>query len=411
VAAVTFAVLLGAAGFRAAPGVLLVPLHDDLGWSRAVISSAIAVNLILFGLAGPFAAALMGRIGVRRVVLGALVAVSAGAALTTLMNAAWQLVLLWGVVVGAGSGCMATVLAATVATRWFVERRGLVTGALTAATATGQLAFLPALGWLADHVGWRAVSLTVAGGALAVVPLVAARLRDDPAELGTVPYGATHDYVPPAPVEHPVHAAFEGLKGACRVPAFWLLAGSFFVCGVSTNGLVGTHFIAAAVDADHSATAASSLLALVGIFDVAGTLASGWLTDRVDPRRLLFAYYGLRGAALLVLHHVLDAGGIGLAGFTVFYGLDWVATVPPTVALCTQVFGASRSSVVYGWVFAAHQLGAAGAAYGAGAIRGATGSYELAFHLAGGLCFAAALGVQRITARGRLRTPVPAVAA
>jgi MFS family permease len=408
VAAVTFLILLGAAGFRSAPGVLIVPLHDELGWSRATVSLAVAVNLVLFGLAGPFAAALMARYGLRRVVLAALATVSAAAAATTLMTAPWQFVVLWGAAVGAGTGCMATVLAATVASRWFVARRGMVVGALTAATATGQLAFLPALGWLAENVGWRWVSVVTAAGAAAVIPLAARWLRDGPEDLGTVPYGAPPDHTPPPRTARPVAAALDGLRAAARMPAFWLLALSFWVCGASTNGLIGTHFIAAAVDNDLSETSASALLALVGVFDIAGTLASGWLTDRVDPRRLLLAYYGLRGLSLLFLHHVLDAGGFGLAGFVVFYGLDWVATVPPTVALCNELFPVERAGVVYGWVFAAHQLGAAAAAYGAGAVHGATGSYQLAFHVAGGLCIVAAGLVQLVRGDGRIAPPAPA---
>jgi MFS family permease len=363
------------------------------------VSLAVAVNLVLFGLAGPFAAALMARYGLRRVVLAALTTVSAAAAATTLMTAPWQFLVLWGGAVGAGTGCMATVLAATVASRWFVERRGLVTGALTAATATGQLAFLPVLGWLAENAGWRWVSIVTAAGAAAVIPLVARALHDRPEDLGTVAYGAPLEPTPPpaptpgtataaapAQPERPIAVALDGLRQATRMPAFWLLAMSFFVCGASTNGLIGTHFIAAAVDNHLSETSASSLLAVVGIFDVAGTLASGWLTDRIDPRKLLLMYYGLRGLALLVLHHVLDARGLGLVGFVVLYGLDWVATVPPTVALCNELFDRERAGVVYGWVFAAHQLGAAAAAYGAGVLHGSTGSYELAFHLAGALC-------------------------
>jgi MFS family permease len=403
VVAVTFVTLLGAAGFRSAPGVLIVPLHDEQGWSREWISAAVAVNLVLFGLVGPFAAALMGRYGLRRVVLAALTLVAAAALGTSVMTEPWQLVLLWGVAVGIGSGCMATVLAATVATRWFVARRGLVIGALTAATASGQLVFLPLLGWLAEHVGWRWVSLTIAAGALAVIPVVARWLRDGPEDVGLLPYGAPEDFEPPARLERPISAAFDGLRLAARSGAFWVLALSFFVCGASTNGLVGTHFIAAAVDRSMTETHAATLLAVVGVFDVAGTLLSGWLTDRVDPRRLLLAYYALRGLSLLFLHHVLGVQGFGLAGFMVFYGLDWVATVPPTVALVSQLFPANRSGVVYGWVFAAHQLGAAAAAYAAGAIRSSTGSYELAFHVAGALCIVAAGAVQLIRSR---RAPV-----
>ena len=406
VAAVAFFTLLAAAGFRAAPSVLIVPLEDEFGWSRSTISLAVSVNLILFGISGPFAAALMGRYGLRRVVLSALTAISIGAALTTLITAPWQLVALWGVVVGAGSGCMATVFAATVASRWFVERRGVVTGALTAASATGQLAFLPGLAWLAEDLSWRWVSVTIAISALAAVPVLGRWLKDKPEDVGTTAYGAPEGWATPPPTPRPVHNAFESLRLSIGSPAFLLLAGSFFVCGASTNGLVGTHFVAAAVDSGLGQTNAGGLLAAVGVFDIVGTIASGWLTDRIDPRRLLFAYYGLRGLALVFLHHVLESRGIGLLGFMVFYGLDWVATVPPTVALCNEVFGQARGGVVYGWVFASHQLGAAMAAYVAGATRGSTGSYELAFHGAAVLCFFAAFGTQWIK-RAVARPPAP----
>jgi sugar phosphate permease len=407
VAAVTFVTLLGAAGFRSAPSVLELPLQEDLGFSRESISVAVAVNLVLFGLVGPFAAALMARYGLRRVVCAALTLVSASALATTQMTATWQFVLLWGVAVGVGSGCMATVLAATVATRWFVSRRGLVTGALTAATASGQLMFLPLLGHLAEDVGWQWVSLVIGLGALAVLPIAATWLRDGPEDVGLEPYGAEPGYTPPPPGGNPVGAAFDGLRLAVRSGAFWVLAGSFFVCGASTNGLIGTHFVAAAADQRITETSAATLLATIGVFDVVGTLASGWLTDRVDPRRLLLAYYGLRGLSLLVLHHVLGARGLGLIGFMVFYGLDWVATVPPTVALVSATFPAERSGVVYGWVFAAHQLGAATIAYASASIRTSTGSYELAFHIAGGLCIIAAAAVQLIRHHRPRRTTPP----
>jgi predicted MFS family arabinose efflux permease len=397
---VAFVTLLGAAGFRSTPGVLIEPLQGEFGWSKATIGGAVSVNLLLFGLIGPFAAALMARYGLRRVTVGALATISLGALATTQMHAAWQLVLLWGVVVGLGSGCMAAVFAATVANRWFVARRGLVMGALTAASASGQLVFLPLLSYLADNVGWRWVSITIAVSALAVTPLVALGLRDRPEDLGLQPYGATEDYEVPKGGANPIRTAFSGLQQAWSSGAFWLLAGSFWVCGLSTNGLVQTHFIAAAHDHGITATSAATLLALVGVFDVVGTVASGWLTDRHDPRRLLMAYYGLRGLSLLVLHPALEARGFGLAGFMVFYGLDWVATVPPTLALCTDVFGRERAPVVFGWVFAAHQLGAAAAAWGAGRVRDVIGSYQPAFLVAGAACLCAALAVPYIRPSG-----------
>ncbi len=390
VAGVAFVTLLLASGFRSAPGVLIVPLEEDFGWSRGTISLAVSVNLVLFGLTGPFAAAAMLRFGVRRVVLLALCLVAAGSAATVLMTASWQLVMLWGVVVGLGTGSMASVLAATIASRWFVARRGLVTGVLTAASATGQLVFLPLLATLVGSRGWRSASVTVSAAALLAVPLVLLLLRDKPEDLGLRAYGATDD-TPPTPTGgNPVGAALSGLRIATRSGRFWLLAGSFFVCGASTNGLIGTHFIPAAHDVGMSEVAAASLLATIGVFDIIGTTASGWLTDRVDPRVLLAWYYALRGLSLLALPTVLETGSVPLLLFIAFYGLDWVATVPPTVALCADVAGPERTAVVFGWVFASHQIGAACAAYAAGLTRTVFGTYSPAFVTAGWLCAAAA---------------------
>jgi MFS family permease len=401
VAAVTFITLLGASGFRSTPGVLIVPLQDEFGWSRATISLAVSINLLLFGLSGPFAAGLMERFGIRRVVLGALLAIAAGSALTTLMWAPWQLLVLWGVVVGLGSGAMASVLAATVANRWFVTRRGMVLGMLTAASATGQLVFLPLLAWLTVHLGWRWAALIVAGGALLVTPLVAILMRNRPADVGLHAYGATDADVPPGSTGSPIAAAFRGLRLGVHSRDFWLLAGSLFICGASTNGLIGTHLIPAAMDHGMAEVAAASLLATIGIFDIVGTTISGWLTDRWDSRRLLFAYYGLRGVSLLYLPLAFNSPHFGLLFFILFYGLDWVATVPPTVALTADIFGKRNVGVVFGWVFASHQLGAAAAASAAGATRTWFGDYRPAFIGAGLLCLLAAglaLAIGRSTA-------------
>src|SRR5438094_3963471 len=322
VAVVTFIALLGSAGFRATPGVLIVPLQNEFGWNRAIISVAVSINLILFGLTGPFAAALMDRFGLRTVTVGALITVATGALLTTVMNAPWQLYLLWGVVVGLGTGCMASVLAATVANRWFVQRRGLVLGALTAAGATGQLIFLPGLGWLAQSAGWRLAAIAVALAALAVVPVVALFLRNRPADLGLRAFGATEADTVPTNTGSPIANAFRGLRMGVRSRDFWLLGGSFFICGASTNGLIGTHLIPASMDHGMPEVTAASLLAVIGVFDIAGTMLSGWLTDRVDSRLLLFWYYGLRGLSLLFLPLAFSTGYLGLFLFIVFYGLD-----------------------------------------------------------------------------------------
>jgi MFS family permease len=394
VAGVAFVTLIGAAGFRAVPSVLIDPLHEEFGWSRATISSAVSINLVLFGLFSPFAAALMDRLGMRRVVVAALILVAAGSGLTVFMTASWQLLLCWGVLVGVGTGSMAMTFVATVTGRWFVKHRGLVSGVLTAAGATGQLIFLPLVAVLATEHGWRTPAVVVAVAALSVVPLVLLFLRDYPADVGTTAYGARGDESdqPLGPVAGGAVARALGmLREASRTSTFWLLAGGFAICGMSTNGLVGTHFVTAAHDHGMPHTTAASLLALIGIFDVAGTIFSGWLTDRVDPRLLLGGYYTLRGLSLMILPSLFAPDTQpSMWVFIVFYGLDWIATVPPTVALCRERFGAD-GPVVFGWVFASHQVGAAIAAVGAGAIRDSLGDYALAWYLAGGLCVAAAL--------------------
>lgn len=397
--ATAFITLVGAAGFRSAAGVLVDPLRDEFGWTRSTVGAAVSINVILFGLMGPFAAALQLRYGLRRVTMTALVVVSFGALATTQMTSPLHLYLLWGVIIGAGSGCMATVFASTVASRWFVAHRGLVTGALTAASASGQLVFLPVLTNLAENHGWRTVGTTIGVCALAVVPIVFLFLRNSPGDIGLLPVGASDDYETPLPLVNPIRSAFVALNDARRDHIFWLLWGSFLVCGLSTNGLIGTHFLSAAHDYHFAAATAAGYLALIGGFDVLGTIASGALTDRFDPARLLAAYYAFRGLSLLFLDPALTSGGLGLVGFMVFYGLDWVATVPPTVALCIRRFGTQRGPLVYGWVFAGHQVGAAIAAWGAGALRDATGSYATAFYIAGAACLLAAFGASQMTSR------------
>lgn len=403
----TLVILLMAAGFRASPAVLIDPLHDEFGWSKADIGFAVSVNVLLYGLMGPFAAALLARFGLRRVVPLALVLVATGSGLAGLVETRWQLILCWGVLVGIGTGCMATILAATVANRWFVSRRGLVTGALTAASATGQVIFLQFLTRLTDEAGWRWVPVVVTIAALAAVPVAFLLLRDKPEDIGLHAYGAPAGYVTaPAPA-NPIRTAFAGLAFISRFGGFWLLFGSFLVCGLSTNGLIQTHFISAAHDHEIARNAAAGLLALIGLFDILGTVFSGWLTDRYDPRRLLGAYYLLRGLSLLALEPALSRGGGGLGLFMIFYGLDWVATVPPTVKLCAEVCGEERATVAYGWVFAGHQIGAALAAWGAGYLRDVSGSYQPAFLIAGMCCLLAAVGTQRI-GRPAATVPVPA---
>jgi len=397
VAVTAFVALVGAGSFRAAPSVLIEPLQADFGWSRGTISAAVMVNLILYGLTSPFAAALMDRFGMRVVVASALTLIALGSGLTLFMTESWQLILCWGVLVGLGAGSMALAFVATVTNRWFVKRKGLVTGVLTAGGAAGQLVFLPLLAWLADHHSWQSVSVTVSIAALAVVPLVLLCLRNRPQDVGTVAYGAGepgYPAPPPAPAPGEVRGAgtrtLRVLGQASRTKVFWLLAGTFAICGASTNGLIGTHFIPAAHDHGMAKTAAASLLALVGIFDIAGTIFSGWLTDRVDSRILLIVYYLGRGVSLMFLPMLLtDNVQPPMLFFIVFYGLDWVATVPPTVALCRQHFG-EDGAIVFGWVLASHQIGAGLVALSAGLIRDNLGSYDTAWYAAGGLCILAA---------------------
>lgn len=391
VAAVAFVTIIGAAAFRSLPGLLIDPLHQDFGWSRGTISAAVSINLALYGLTAPFAAALMDRFGIRRVVAVALTVIALGSGLTVWMTAAWQLMLCWGLLVGLGSGSMALAFAATVTNRWFTGRRGLVTGILTAASASGQLIFLPVLSWMVEEHSWRPAAVTVSLAALAVVPFVWLLLRDHPADVGLKPYGA-EEFVPkPEPVPGAGRRALSVLVKAARTGPFWLLAGTFAICGASTNGLIQTHFVPAAHDAHMPVQAAASLLAVIGVFDVVGTIASGWFTDRYDARRLLATYYALRGVSLLFLPMLLAPSvHPPMLFFIVFYGLDWVATVPPTVALCREQYG-EDSPIVFGWVLASHQVGAALVAFLGGVARDVFGSYDMVWYFSGALCAAAAL--------------------
>jgi len=412
VAGLTFFVLLVAARVRSAPGVLIVPIENDFGWSRATISLAVSINLLMYGVTGPFGAALMERIGVRASVLLALVIMASGFTLTTIMTAPWQLIVLWGFVVGGGSGMAALVLGALVVNRWFTTRRGLVMGVLTASMAGGQLVFLPLLAALVERWGWRLAVGGAVAAAAALVPLVALLMREHPQDVGLQPYGETGTLTrPPAQLGNPIVVAFEALGKNVANRDFWLLCASFFICGLSTNGLIGTHLIPACIDHGISEVAAAGVLAGMGLFNFIGTTASGWLSDRVDSRRLLFWYYGLRGISLVLLPYAFDYSVMGLSIFAVFYGLDWIATVPPTVRLTANAFGAANAGVMFGWIMIAHQLGSATAAYGAGIVRTEFDNYTGAFLASGLVCLLASLIVLRIgvTPRGIRRAAPGAV--
>jgi len=409
VVAVIFFCLLVSAGLRSTPSVLLVPLHEAFGWSRASISLAAAVGIFLYGLMGPFAAAAMERFGLRRVLITALLVMAASSAASAYMTETWHLLATWGVFSGMASGAVAVVLGATVVNRWFVTRRGLVMGLLTASTATGNLVFLPVLAALAGSGDWTRVVWAVAAAALVMVPLAWRLVPDRPASVGLTPYGSPPDapLVMPPPRTGLVAATFGALRRAAGTRVFWYLFATFFVCGFTTNGLVGTHLIAMCGDHGIAEVQAAGLLALMGVFDLVGTTGSGWLTDRYDPRKLLFVYYGLRGLSLMALPYT-DFSFYSLSIFAIFYGLDWIATVPPTLRLTTEAFGERDAPVVFGWIVAGHQLGAASAAWIGGFVREATGSYLMAFVLSGATGLVAAVIALLIRRGPRAAAPQPA---
>jgi len=413
VVAVTFLTLLVTAGAMGTPGVMIVPLENEFGWSDAQISSALALRILLFGLFGPFAAALMNRFGVRRVIIFALALIAAGLLISLMMTQVWQLVLLWGVVVGVGTGLTAMVLAATVATRWFNHRRGLVLGMLAASSATGQLLFLPVIAELTTHFGWRTALALVAAALGAIGLVVLFLMRDHPSDIDLPLYGETV-VTPPltsgAGLTSLLLSPLVTLRDCARVPIFWVLFGTFFVCGCSTNGLIQTHFVALCHDYGLAATAAASVLAMMGAFDFVGTIGSGWLSDRFDNRWLLFWYYGLRGLSLLYLPFT-NFTLYGLSLFAVFYGLDWIATVPPTVKLTADRFGRERAGLVFGWIFTGHQIGAASAALAAGIVRTEFLTYLPAFFAAGALCIIAAILILTVPTSRKIAAAMAALPA
>jgi len=405
--AVTFFTALITAGTVGAPGVFIVPLQREFGWSAAEISSALSIRFILFGLMAPFAAALMNRYGLRNVTLAALLIVASALVASLAMTQVWHLILLWGVVIGIGTGLTALVLGATIAARWFKERRGLVVGILTASVATGQLLFLPMLASVTERMGWRVALLLICAMLALAAFAVLMVMRDRPSDVGLRPFGdpGMEPLPAPPPSNTPIAAAaLSVLADASRTRVFWILFATFFICGASTNGLIQVHLIPMCLDFGIPQVQAASLLAAMGIFDFFGTIVSGWLSDRYDNRWLLFWYYGLRGLSLLLLPFT-DFSFYGLSLFAMFYGLDWIATVPPTVRLTAQRFGAERANLVFGWIFTGHQLGAASAAFGAGLSRTLLATYLPAFFIAGLLCVAAALIALLIS-----RTAKPALA-
>jgi MFS family permease len=400
---VTFLALLAAAGVRATPSVLIVPLEQEFGWTRSTISLAISVNILLYGLMGPFAGALMQRLGVRRTTLVALSLLAGGVALATRVREPWQLVAVWGVIVGSGSGMAALVLGATVVSRWFTAHRGLAMGLLTASTATGQLVFLPLLAAIIERHGWRDAALVVAAAAALMLPVVGLLLRERPADVGLPPLGAARPEPAASGGPGAARIALGALSDGVRSRDFWLLGATFFICGASTNGLIGTHLVPAAHDHGIPEVRAAGLLALMGVFDLVGTTGAGWLSDRWSSRRLLAAYYGLRGLSLFFLPFALTGPVPALWIFAVWYGLDWVATVPPTLRLTTDAFGPERAPIMFGWIAAGHQVGAALTAFAAGWVRTSAGDYGPAFWGSGALCLVAAVLALQVGRRAARR--------
>lgn len=395
VAAITFLTMLTSSAALGLPGVLLTPLSTEYGWSTEQISSALALRFILYGLLGPFAAVFISRYGLRAVMSTALTLLAIGLILAVKMTQFWHLVVLWGIVLGFASGLTALVLGTIITNRWFEIHRGVVIGALTASIATGQLAFLPFGAWLVENHGWRSSILPLFALTLLVAGLAFCLIRNYPEDIGQAPYGAkpaeaASTSAAPPRTQLSLADPFRTLIAVRGNRTFWVLAGTFFICGLSTNGLIQTHFISLCGDFGMSAVPAASVLAMMGAFDFFGTILSGWLSDRYDNRKLLFWYYGLRGLSLFWLPHS-EFTFYGLSFFAMFYGLDWIATVPPTVKLATAAFGKEQVGMLFGWIFAAHQLGAATAAYGAGLTRTVLLTYTPALYAAGAACLAAAL--------------------
>ncbi len=385
---ITFLALIIAAGVRSTPGVLIVPFEHYFGWNRAVISFALAINLLLYGLCGPFAA-WMDLYGIRRIMALALLMIAVGAGLSPWMNTPWHLTVLWGIIIGTGSGFLSPVLGTVVANRWFTERRGLVVGIFSAAGSAGQLIFLPLFSTLLEVYTWQIVTWFISFSALLVMVIVGFVMRNNPRDVGLLPYGALPSIVIDSAAENKsLTLVFAGLKTALRHKDFWLLSGSFLVCGASSSGLIGTHFIPACMDHGMPEITAAGLLSISGMFNLLGATAAGWLSDKFDNRWLLFWLYILRGVALAWLPFGLESTSFNLAIFIVLYGLDWSATIPPTIRLTTNIFG-KQSAIVFGWMMTIHQLGAAGAAFSGGALHTLLGSYQLSFISGGILCLIA----------------------
>jgi len=400
---VTFLSVIIAAVTNTMSGVMMIPFEKEFGWSRASISGAFAICITLVGFSGPFIAGLYLKFSVRKVLLVGMGTLLAAILLTTIMTRIWHLFIIWGIIIGLSAGAFLTVLNAYVATTWFEKKRGLALGLLTSSSAAGQLVFLPLMAYIVENYSWRNAVLTIFSFGVFIYVLLWIFMKNDPADVGVLPLGAEKSNKKQANNVNPVKAAFDGLKLGAKSKVFWLLAASFFVCGFSTSGLIGTHFISLCIDYGYKEVTAASILAFMGIFNIIGTTLSGYISDRFDNRWLLFWYYGLRGLSLLILPFALSTNSIiYLSAFAIFYGMDWIATVPPTIKLATDYFGKEKVGVIYGWIYTAHQLGAGAAAYGGGLVYSWLNAYQSIFMAAGIFCLVATLFVLNIKKRAVL---------
>ncbi|WP_423798330.1 MFS transporter [Neobacillus sp. SAB-20_R2A] len=393
---ITFLSIIVAGIVISSSGLFIDPFEKEFGWDRSIIALAFAISLFLYGISGPFMAALLEVIGLKKMMIVSMATLLTGIMLTFIMNQSWQLIIIWGVIMGLGASLFLTVVSPYVANHWFAKRRGLAVGILTASTATGQLILLPVLAAIIENYSWRwAIGLIMLLSFIMLI-IIFIFMKNTPKDVGVLPYGLEEEIQESnkSQKENPIVIAFKGLMQAVKVKEFWLLAGSFFICGLSTTGLIGTHFVSFCISFGIPLVTAASFLSFIGIFNLVGTTVSGWLSDRFDNRWLLFWYYGLRGASLVLLPYALMEGSFPLLViFTIFCGLDWTATVPPTIGISRQIFGTNKSAIIYGWIFASHQAGAAVAAFGGGLIYRYFNTYTWAFFLAGVFCLLASLFV------------------
>jgi len=405
-----FLTTLTSAGVRSSPSVLIHPLEAEFGWSRTMIASAVSMNLLLFGVAAPVSGWLIDRIGPRMIMLCSLSILIVGVSGTMMMTEFWQFFLVWGIVVGIGAGGVGSVLTATVGNRWFVARRGLALGILGSASSTGQIIFLPLFMAMITYAGWRQGSMALIVVAVILLPLIFLLMRDDPSEVGLEPYGAGDPNAAKAGGKAslrgmPAKNATITVREVVTSPTFWLLCSSFFVCGGTANGLIGTHLIPHEIEIGIPQIAAAGLLGLMGALNMVGTIFSGWMVDRIQPHKWLALVYALRGCSLLLLPFVRDY--VGLVVFAIIYGLDWFATVPPSMAITADTFGRQNVGKVYGWIFMSHQIGAAIMASAAGAVRTYVGSYDIAFFAGGIIAMIAAICALNIKPKPKEAAPPP----